>query len=45
MGRGNVKEHLKKKLKNLFKSLDFVSDNFLNIRKILKRELEIYYNI
>ena len=39
------KEQIKKELKNLFKSLDFVSDNFLNNKKVRKKDFQTYFNI
>lgn len=39
------KEQIKKDLKTLFRSLDFVSNNFLNNKKLSKKELQIFFNI
>lgn len=39
------KEQVKKELKNLYKSLDFVSNNFLNNKKIRKKDVSIFFNI
>ena len=39
------KEQIKKELKTLFRSLDFVSNNFLNNKKLSKKELQIFFNI
>lgn len=42
----NTKQlQLKKELRDLYKSLDFVSRNFLNGRRVGKKESEAYYNI
>lgn len=38
-------EQLKKELKTLFRSMDFVSNNFLNNKKINKKEFQIFFNI
>lgn len=39
------KDLVKEELKKLFKSLDFISKNFLNKKGISKKELNIFYNI
>lgn len=39
------KNNLKRELKSLLKSMDFVSGNFLNRQKISKRDFRIYFNI
>ncbi|MDP2207409.1 MAG: hypothetical protein Q8K98_01375 [Bacteroidota bacterium] len=39
------KDHVKEELKKLFKSLDFISNNFLNKKGISKKELHIFFNI
>ena len=38
-------EQLKKELKTLFRSMDFVSNNFLNGKSIKEKEFQIYFNI
>jgi hypothetical protein len=45
MHKGQAKRELKKQLKDIFKSMDFVSKNFLNNEKISKRKLQVYFNI
>ena len=45
MQRDSVKNKLKKELKSLFKSMDFVSNNFLNKGNINRRNFQIYFNI
>lgn len=39
------KEELRKELNSLFKSMDFVSNKFLNNKKIGKKEFQIFFNI
>lgn len=39
------KEELKKELNSLFKSMDFVSDKFLNNKDIGKEEFQMFFNI
>lgn len=39
------KKQLKKELKRLFTSMDFVCDNYLNKENIIEKELEIFFNI
>jgi hypothetical protein len=38
-------KQIKKELKNLFRSMDFVSNNFLNDKSIKEKEFQIYFNI
>ena len=38
-------KQIKKELKSLFRSMDFVSNNFLNGKSINKKEFQIYFNI
>lgn len=45
MDRGEIEKELKKQLNALFKSMDFVSENFLNNKEIGKKESQIYSNI
>ncbi len=45
MQKGQAEKELKKQLRALFKSMDFVSKNFLNNEKISKRKLQVYFNI
>jgi hypothetical protein len=45
MDRGKIEKELKKQLNALFKSMDFVSKNFLNNEKISKRETQVFFNI
>lgn len=45
MQKNLVKNKLKKELKSLFKSMDFVSNNFLKQQKISKRNFQLYFNI
>jgi hypothetical protein len=45
MHKGEAKEELKKQLKALFKSMDFVSDNFLDSEKTGKKEFQVFFNI
>ncbi len=39
------KEHIKKELRRLFKSMDFVSDNFLVNEKAAGKNFQVYFNI
>lgn len=39
------KEELKRELNSLFKSMDFVSNKFLNNKEIAKKEFQIFFNI
>jgi hypothetical protein len=45
MQKDSVKSRVKKDLKLLFKSMDFVSNNFLNREDISRSNLRIYFNI
>ena len=45
MRKNSVKKMVKKELKRLFKSMDFVSNNFLNKEGISEVNLQIYCNI
>jgi hypothetical protein len=45
MNKGQVKKEVKEQLNALFKSMDFVSKNFLNNEKISKKELQVFFNI
>lgn len=45
MNSGQIKKELKKQLRALFNSMDFVSKNFLNDERISKREAEVFFNI
>jgi hypothetical protein len=45
MHKGQAKKDLKKQLNALFKSMDFVSHNFLNNEKIGEKKLEVFFNI
>lgn len=45
MQKDSNKNKLKKEFKSLFKSMDFVSNNFLNKEKINKSNFRIYFNI
>ncbi len=45
MKKENEKKRLKKELKSLFRSMDYVSDNFLNKEGINDKEREIFANI
>ena len=45
MNSRQIKKELKKQLSGLFKSMDFVSRNFLNDGEISQRELQIFSNI
>ena len=45
MQKDSAKSRVKKELKHLFKSMDFVSNNFLNKEDISKGDLRIYFNI
>ena len=45
MSSQNTKVHLKKELKSLFKSMDFISLNFLNKEDIDNVTLKMYFNI
>lgn len=40
-----TKKQVKKDLKNLFKSMDFISENFLNREDMNEKELQTYFNI
>jgi len=39
------KEQIKKDLKKLFKSMDFISENFLNREDLTEKELQTYFDI
>ena len=39
------KKRLKKELKGLFKSMDYISDNYLNKEGINDKELEVFASI
>ena len=45
MYKGQAKKELKKQLGALFKSMDFVSNNFLDSEKMGKKEFQIFFNI
>jgi hypothetical protein len=45
MRNGKAKKDLKKQLGSLFKSMDFVSNNFLGSEKTGKKEFQIFFNI
>ncbi len=45
MRKNLVKNKLKKELKSLFKSMDFLSNNFLNKGNVSKRDFRLYFNI
>jgi hypothetical protein len=45
MGKGQAKEEVKKQLNALFKSMDFVNNNFLDNEKMDKREFQVFFNI
>jgi hypothetical protein len=45
MNKRQVKKEVKRQLNALFKSMDFVSKNFLNDEEIGKREAEVFFNI
>lgn len=45
MNKGQVKKEVKQQMNALFKSMDFVSKNFLNNEKITKKELQVFFNI
>ncbi len=45
MHKGQGKKELKKQLNDLFKSMDFVSNNFLDGEKIGKKEFQVFFNI
>jgi hypothetical protein len=45
MKDGQIKKELKKQLKALFKSMDFVSNNFLDSEKVGKKEFQRFFNI
>ena len=45
MHKGQDKKELKKQLGALFKSMDFVSNNFLHSEKMGKKEFGIFFNI
>lgn len=45
MRKNPVKNKLKKELKSLFKSMDFLSNNFLNNGNVSKRDFRLYFNI
>ena len=45
MRKNSVKSKIKRELKSLFKSMDFVSNNFFNNKKVGKADLRIYSNI
>jgi hypothetical protein len=45
MHKGEVKKEIKKQLTGLFKSMDFVNNNFLNSEKLGKKEFQMFFNI
>lgn len=45
MQKGSIKSKLKKELRCLFKSMDFISKNFLYKKNIDRSALKIYFNI
>ena len=45
MHEGQTKKEIKKQLNALFKSMDFVSKNFLDSEKMSKKEFQIFFNI
>ena len=45
MYKGHAKKDLRKQLGTLFKSMDFVCNNFLDSEKMGKKEFEIFFNI
>jgi hypothetical protein len=45
MYKGQDKKDLKKQLRSLFKSMNFVNNNFLDSEKISKKEFGIFFNI
>ncbi len=45
MRKDSIKNKLKKELKSLFKSMDFVSNNFLHKKRISKSNFQVYFNI
>lgn len=45
MNRKQPSKELKKQLNTLFKSMDFISDNFLNDEKMDKKKFQIFFNI
>jgi len=45
MYKGQAKKELKKQLGALFKSMDFVSNNFLDSEKMGKKEFQIFFSI
>jgi hypothetical protein len=45
MQKGQAKNELKKQLTALFKSMDFVNNNFLDSEKMGKKEFQIFFNI
>lgn len=40
-----TKEYVKKELKKLFKSMDFISNNFLNREDMNEKEFQTYFDI
>lgn len=45
MQKISAKNRLKKELRSLFKSMEYISNNFLNKKDIKKKDLQIYFNI
>jgi hypothetical protein len=45
MNKGQVKKEVKKQLNALFRSMDFVSNNFLDTEKMGKKEFERFFRI
>ena len=45
MQTGQAKNQLKKQLAALFRSMDFVNNNFLKNEKADKKEFQIFFNI
>jgi len=45
MNNEQIKKELKKQLSALFKSMDFVTNNFLDSKKTRKKEFRVFFNI
>lgn len=45
MKKESIKDRIKRELKRLFRSMDYISDNFLNKKGIDKKKFQMYFNI
>ena len=45
MQKGQAKKEIKKQLRGLFRSMDFLSKNFLDSEKMAQKKFEVFFNI